>query len=170
MNRTLLLVLLAGLFLGGCAREVDPLDWKIAAGDAEELQQWLGANLPLMPNKLGGEVVVSINNIKAGTPLGPTGNARQKSERLARRLDGHTVREVLVEGYELVSLTLLARINNESEAVVRLLGTADALPPDQLKKLEAQMNAHLAARDALQQQSKEVEGRLAELRALKPAS
>ncbi|HWA24666.1 MAG TPA: hypothetical protein VG734_03250 [Lacunisphaera sp.] len=162
MNRTLALVLLAGLCLPGCSRSVDPLDWKIQAGDPAELDDWFTRNLRLMPPELSDEVIVSFNNIRADTL---TGKPIQKDQRVCKRVDGHTVRELLIEGHELANRQALVVMARQSDVVVRLLADAHTLSPEDLKKREAQMNAQLALQGRLEKQLKEGEARVAALRA-----
>ena len=163
MKRTLLPALFACLSLAGCTRSADPLAWKIQAGDPGQLQDWLGKNVWLMSPALADEVSVCLTNIRTSTPLGPTG--KQQDFLFCQRLDGHTLREALIEGHELANRMVLARIANESDAVVRLLRTADTLGPEELRQREALMNAHLAARTSWEQRLKQSEKRLAGLRA-----
>jgi len=162
VKRTLLLALATGLVLAGCTRSADPLEWKIRADDPGELQNWLGKNLLAMPLDLAAEAVVCINNIRADTSQGPTG--KQRDYRLCQRINGRTIREALIEGHELADRMLQARIANESDAVVSLLSSADQLGPEDLKKREALMNAHLAAKGKWEQELTRGERRIASLR------
>jgi hypothetical protein len=162
VNRTLPLVLFAALCLAGCSRSVDPLDWKISAGDPAELEHWFAKNLHLMPPALSDEVIISFHNLKADTAL--RGNPNTKEYRVCGRIDGRTVRELLIEGHELANRKALAGMTNQSEAVVRLLKDADTLGPEELRKREALMNAHLALQSRLEKQLKDGEARVAVLR------
>jgi hypothetical protein len=164
VNRTLPLVLFAALCLAGCSRSADPLDWKIQATDPAELGKWFDKNLHLMPGPLSDEVIISFHNIKADTAPGPMGSSSKREYRVCRRLDGHTVRELLIEGHELANRKALAGMTNQSDAVVRLLKDADTLGPEELKKREALMNAHLALQSRLEKQLKDGEARVAVLR------
>lgn len=163
MNRTLPLVLFAVLCLAGCSRSADPLDWKIKAGDPAEMEQWFGKNLHLMPGELSDEVIISFNNIKVDTGL--RGNPRSKVYRVCRRIDGLTVRELLIEGHELANRDALAVMARQSNVVVVLLKDADTLGPEELKQREAQMNAQLKAQARLEKLLKDGEARVAALRA-----
>ena len=138
------------------------MEWKIRAGDPAELQNWLGETLLVMPLDLANEMVVCINNIRADTSQGPTG--RQRDYRFCHRINGRTIREALVEGHDLANRMLQARIANEVDAVVRLLSSADQLGPEDLKKREAQMNAHMAAKEKWEQDLSRGEMRVAGLR------
>lgn len=165
MTRTLPLVLLACLWLAGCSRSADPLDWRIKAGDPAELDRWFAQNLHLMPPGISDEVIISFNNLKADTSANVMGLPVKKEYRVCKRVDGHTVRELLIEGHELANRQALAQMANQSEAVVRLLKGAETVSPEDLKKREALMNAHLAVQGKLEKQLKEGEARVAALRA-----
>ena len=163
MNRTLPLVLFAALCLAGCSRSADPLDWKIQAGDPAALEQWFAQNLHLMPPGLSDEVIISFNNIKADTSL--RGNPNTKEYRVCRRIDGHTVRELVIEGHELANRDALAVMARQSDVVVVLLKDAHTLGPEELKQREALMNAQLKVQARLEKQLKDGEARIAALRA-----
>jgi hypothetical protein len=161
VKRTLPLVLFACLGLAGCSRSADPLDWKIQAGHPAELQNWMAGSIWSKSPALAGELTVCLTNIRTDTSVGPSG--KQKDYRFCQRVDGRTVREALIEGHELANRTMRASITSESDAVVRLLGTADTLSPEELRKCEAVMNAHLAAKEMWTQRLKQSEKRIAEL-------
>ena len=164
MIRTLALVLLAALCLGGCSRSTDPLDWKIQAGDPAELDNWFAKNLHLMPLELSDEVIISFNNIKANTPPVPHRGPSNREYGICRKIDGHTVRELLIEGHELANRQAMAVIAKQSDMVVRMLADADTLSPEELKQREAMMNDQLARKSRLEKTLKAGEARLAELR------
>jgi hypothetical protein len=163
VKRTLPLVLFACLYFAGCSRSADPLDWKISASDPAELAQWFDKNLHLMPGPLSDEVIISFNNIKADTFL--RGSPNTKEYRVCRRIDGHTVCELLIEGHELANRDALAVMAKQSNVVVVMLKDADTLNPEELKQREALMNAQLKLQGRLEKLLKDGEARVAALRA-----
>lgn len=164
-------VLLLGLtlLLAGCTRNEirgpDPLDWKIHAGDKDEVQQWLDENLPLMTPELAGEVAACVNNIKALTPLGPEGLSIQRDERFAHSVDGKTVRDLLVAGHEMANEMLVARINNESDKVLRLTVAREDIPDEQRSATEKRLKSLRESLAVLKQKLAEANHRLDELHA-----
>jgi hypothetical protein len=164
VTRALILVLAAGLGLAGCSRSADPLDWKIQAGDPAELENWFAKNVLLMPPELGDEVIVSFNNIKANTPPVPHAGPSNREYNICRHIDGHTVRELVIEGHELANRQAMMTIARQSDMVLRMLADADTLGPEELKQREALMNTQLALQARLQQTLKNGEARLAALR------
>ncbi len=157
--RLFLFALLGTILFAGCAPSADPLDWKIEADDIDELNVWLRDTLPLLPDDLKAEVEASIGNIQSS--LSEKGDVA-RALALCRRLDGRSVRFVVINGYEIGNDILTARIQNESEALLRLAQTADALPADQVERETAY---HRARSAAYKKTLERAEQRLASLRA-----
>jgi hypothetical protein len=149
------------LLLAGCSRSADPLDWKIEAGDPTEMQAWLGKHLPAMPAAVSRELNVCINNISLKLPPARTGAPAEKVNRLCQRLDGKTVREVLIEGNELSYQMLLARTKTLSDDILRLTNVTERLTDAQEEQL-AEIRVSLGQTKT---QLDRAEKRVAELRA-----
>jgi hypothetical protein len=158
VNWLRLFLLVGGLGLAGCAPSADPMDWKIQGDSVDDIDRWMAKNVPLMPPELGAEFSVCVNNIQAST----AGSAERKANAVSRQLDGQSVRQVLIAGHELANNALAARIDNESNALLRIARLDDSLPADQREKQEKFHRAQLAL---YQQKMTEAEKRLAELRA-----
>jgi hypothetical protein len=146
------------LLLAGCGRGADPLDWRIEAGDVNDLNAWLNANLPLMPEEVQSELTAAIQNIQSNIPTtGPAGNRV-----LCRQLDGRSVRGVIITGYELGNSALARRIQTEDDALLGLARTGDVLPQ---AELDRRVTSRRVRRDALQKVLDKAEARLTALRA-----
>ena len=167
VKRTLALFWIAALVaLAGCSRSKDPLEWKIDAAHPAAMQDWLDTNVPLMPTKLGLELRWSIGNIQITLPPPKTREPLEQANKLCARIDGRTVRAVLIEGYELSHNVLLARAKNRSDELVSLLnageGATDEQRDDQMARAA---NARLDLQEVKQQLAKS-EQRLDELRSV----
>jgi hypothetical protein len=165
VNRTLAFVWLALVtLLAGCGRGPDPLEWKVAAAQPTEMQQWLEENLPLMPPKIARELRACISNIQITLPPARTTEPLEQANKLCARLHGRTVRSILIEGNELSHRMLLARVKNRSEELVTLLNVGEGATEEQR---DAQMARAAEARLDLQEVRQELargEKRLEELR------
>ena len=165
MLRTLSLVLFACLALAGCTRSADPLDWKIEADDINELQGWFDRNLALMPDDLAREVLLSVNNIRASTHAGSLADPIAKANHLAHRLNGHTIRSVLIDGNEAGVRMLEARIQNGYDALQSMAKADDNLSGEQRVQWQAQGKRLRDYQDTMKQTLEKAYRRLAELRA-----
>ena len=166
MKRTLALLWIAALgVLAGCGRNPDPLEWKIDAAHPAAMQDWLDTNGALMPAQMARELRWSIGNIQLTLPPPRTSEPLEQANKLCSRLDGKTVRTVLIEGYELSHNVLVARAKNLSETLVGLLnageGTTEEQRDDQMARAA---NARLDLQEVKQQLARS-EKRRDELRA-----
>jgi hypothetical protein len=118
MPRTLArILLLAGLLLAGCARNADPLDWKIEGRHLNDLQESLDRIISSLPGDLRKEFIFCFNNIKADLLANRAGTREEQENRVCRRLRGKTVREILIEGNGLAYRAIAARILQESDSL-----------------------------------------------------
>lgn len=157
--------IIALVALAGCGRHPDPLEWKIEAGTPGEMQQWLGANLPLMPPKLAHELRACIANIQITLPPAKTSLPMEQANKLCARLNGRTVRAVVIEGNELSNNMLVARAKNLSDQLVHLLNIPEGMTEEQQDEQMARAaNTRLDLQEVKQQITRS-ENRLAELHA-----
>lgn len=149
--------------LAGCAkRPADPLEWKLTGDRPAKLQEWIDTNLPLMTPQLGGEFSASVRNIQAnirGTD--PVRNAAV----LYQKLNGRTVREILIEGHEIARDLTLARLNRESHNLLQLVNLSSDLTAAEKERRETQLTARRNYIARLQETLDKGDSRLAELRA-----
>lgn len=165
MKRTLTSLLVCALGLAGCGRSPDPLEWRIDADDPTELQTWLATNLPLMPARTARELRACISNIQITLPPARTNSLQEQTHKLCARLDGKTVRAVLIEGNELSHNMLLARAKNLSDELISLMGAGDGATEEQRdRQLARAAEARLNLQEVKQQLDRG-QSRLAELRA-----
>ena len=161
MLRTFLCLLLAGLVLAGCERQsADPLEWKLEGDRPDELQAWLDTNTARMTPKLAGELAASVNNIGAKTH---DPDPARKANLLCRKLDGHTVREVLIAGHRISREALLARLQRESGNLVQLVNLTSIEKPGDEARLQARVTATRQYISQLEQQLTKINSRLEEL-------
>ncbi len=166
MKRTLSgLLVIALLLLTGCGPGKDPLDWPVDASSPESLQVWFDSKIPLMPPAMGREFGVCVSNIQLTLPPARTTEPLEKAHHLCARLNGKTVRDILIEGNELSYQTTLARTRNLSDELVRLIGAGEGLTDYQRSELPDRIAAARAQLDESRQQMARGEKRLAELRA-----
>lgn len=166
MNRPLFTLLLALALLAGCSRaelrSVDPYDWKIHADDGDELDAWFNENVPLLPEELQREFTTCLGNIQSSVYAGPNSRGSDKrGNSLAAKLDGRSVRDVLIEGNEAGARLLEARLERETDALLRLVNTS-AGDETGLPKAMTHQRARV---DALKQQLARVQDHLTELHA-----
>ena len=153
------------LLLTGCGPGADPLDWKVDASDPQAMQAWFDSKIPLMPTAMGREFSVCISNIQITLPPARTKEPLEKAHHLCARLNGKTVRDILIEGNELSYQMILARTKNQSDELVRLIGAGEGLTDYQRSELPDRIAAARAQLDESRQQLDRGEKRLAELRA-----
>lgn len=116
----LLLLLALGIGLTGC-RSKDPLDWKVEGRNAIRLQEWLLETEAALPRALQQEFAWAFNNLATTTPNWRDQDPRSTRNPLCLRVQGLTIREILIDGYERSSRSLLSRIGNDQDNVRRLV-------------------------------------------------
>jgi hypothetical protein len=149
------------LLLAGCSpRSADPLDWKLEGSDADGMQTWLNANLPLLPAAVAPDLAMSISNIRFKLH---GRDANETSNLLARKLEGRTVRDVLIEGNQLGRDELVARLAHVNTNELDLVNQLDKFPAADQPKLQAQLDYYHRAADKLKTQLTGIEAHLATL-------
>jgi hypothetical protein len=147
--------------LASCAKKpADPLEWKLTGDTPAKLQEWLDTNLPLLTPELGGELAASVRNIKAN--IHGTDPVRSAAA-LYQKLNGHTVREIVIEGHKIGRETLLARLDRESYNLLQLVKMSADLTAAEKERMETQMTARRNYIAKLQETLGKIDSRLAEL-------
>lgn len=165
MNRTLAWLSIPFLLLAGCGRHADPLEWKIDATHPATMQEWLDKNLPLMPAKLARELNWSVSNVRMTLPPARTTEPMEQAYKLCARLNGKTVRAVLLEGNELSHNMLLARAQNLSDSLVTLMNAGEGATEAQRDEQMARAAEARLDLQEVKQQLERSQKRLADLRA-----
>ncbi len=169
MTRTLpRFLLLAGLLLSGCSRSADPLDWKIEGHDLNDLQESTDRIVASLPAALSQEFVFCFSNIKADTLTNQSGTAKDQEDRICRRLRDKSVREVLIEGYELACQASETQLAYQSDLLVRLLKRDDRATDARGRPMSQRIEETKTLIESLKQKQAKSERRLAELRASVP--
>ena len=120
-----------------------------------------------MPPKTAHELRACISNIQLTLPPAKTALPFEQANKLCSRLDGRTVRAVLIEGNELSRNMLVARAKNLSDQLVHLLNIPDGMPEEQQDEQMARAaNTRLDLQEVKQQLARS-ESRLAELHGTK---
>jgi hypothetical protein len=166
VKRTLFGLLAGGLLLvlAGCGPSKDPLDWKIDASDPTALQEWFDTKVAQLPDPISREFRACISNIQLTLPPARTTAPLEKANYLCARLNGKTVRDVLIEGNELSYKMMLARSKTQSDTLLRLISAGEGLTDYQRSELPDRIAYARAELDQSRQLIARGEKRLEELR------
>lgn len=164
--RSFLSILIAGIFLSsltGCNRRgSDPLEWRVRGRTPELLEIWVNESIERMPTELGKEYSAAVVTILNLTPRPPTQKRDDSSDPLCRRLDGHSVREIIIEADELEVNELRNRISLEYSNLTRLMQYPN-LTAEQTASLERRQKRTEAFIKGLEEQIARKNARIAEL-------
>ncbi len=164
MNRALLLLFLsAGLLATGCFRDADPLDWRIEGRHIGDLQVSLDQISTSLPAGLDREFAFCFNNVMADVRNGQSGSTQHQENRVCRRLRDKSVRDILIEGNQLARRRIMARFNEESGYLLRLIDQSDLYTEAQRQALPTRIEATQARIDRLRGALTRSNRRLAEL-------
>jgi hypothetical protein len=152
------------LLLAGCGQSNDPLDWKIDASDPTALQEWFDTKVALLPDPISREFSACIGNIQLTLPPARTTAPLEKANHLCARVNGKTVRDVLIEGNELSYKMMLARSKTQSDTLLRLINAGEGLTDYQRSELPDRIAFARAELDESRRQIARGEKRLEELR------
>ncbi len=112
--------ILALLALAGCAR--DPLAPKVRAETPEEFFAWHRRTLSRQPQAVAEEFNEALTWIVAESPskmaLDDPRMMNNKHHPICRLIDGRTLRQVILQGYELANQAMLRAIIRESDQIV----------------------------------------------------
>jgi hypothetical protein len=103
----------------GCSPR-DPLDWRISAKTPSHFEEWRDQDLVRLPAREQQEFNRAFTFFASTSPraldtkdMGATNNP------LCRRINGRTIRSVILEGLDLEKRALYARIYTESDNIAR---------------------------------------------------
>lgn len=122
----------------GCG-PTDPLDIKVHARDADDFIAWSDKNAKRLPEGIAQEYNKALALIQQTSPRGssrdPNPGVRDGTAFVCQKIDGRTVRQIIVLGYETANSTLQVSISNEIENAKRTLERADNAGADETQKL-----------------------------------
>ena len=165
--------LLAFGAVSGCQR-VEALDRRVEAETPAEFHAWQEAALARLPEETADEFREAVAWIAAFSPskmaLNDRGMWHSRFHPVCRELDGKTVRQVLVAGYEAVNAELLRASIFDADLLIALLKLPDAVEGTPTERLRLQRQAE-RRNDALATARVRIawnRGRIAELKAGAP--
>jgi hypothetical protein len=106
----------------GCGPK-DPLDMKVSARNPDDYAAWLDSKQSRFTEEMVKDFAFAISVIKESTPRGdsrsPNPMVRDGSAEICRKIDGRTVRQVILDGYYIANLTMQRTMSNELENLQR---------------------------------------------------
>ncbi len=162
--RVFLTVAALALAGAGC-RPTNPLDGKISAPTPAAFEAWEDQELERLGERERREFVHAFDFIASTMPaaLAPA-DANKTGNPLCRRLDGRTIRSVILEGYDLEKRTLYARISNESDHLIQNASRVEKVDdPKLLARYDRVRDFQKSYVDQMQARLGEIERRVAEL-------
>src|ERR1051325_2435512 len=118
--RPLLLVIAAGALAWAGCRPRDPLDWKISAKTPAHFEEWRDEDLVRLPTVEQAEFNRAFSFFAATAPRALADKDMDATNNpLCRRINGRTIRSVILEGLDLEKRALYARIYTESDNIAR---------------------------------------------------
>jgi hypothetical protein len=121
MGRILLLSLWSiSILLCGCAPK-DPLDRKVKAGTPAEFARWWDRTREKLPDEQRAEVFKVIRYLQDSTPRLKAMRADDHYDPLCKKIDGISIRRLLVLGYENSNDNLQSRILLETGKLPQLV-------------------------------------------------
>jgi hypothetical protein len=160
----ILLVLTA--LLSGCTRSADPLDWRIEGRHIHDLRKSTDRIVASLPAEISQEFIFCFGNIKADMlATSRASTVKEQEDRLCRRTRDKSVREILIEGYELANLASEVQLAYQSDLLVRLLKRDDRDTDTPGQSMSQRIAVTKTLIESLKQKQTKSERRLAELRA-----
>lgn len=143
----------------------DPLERIVRASDAADFSNWCARAEEKLPQPLVHELAQAFTVLNYGTPRDRPVFGQQRAESaFCRRVNGKTIRTVLIDAYYENSRFLLGRINAESmllEKNLRQLG--DLEDADRRARFERVITQQKAALEQLQKKLEQSDRRTKEL-------
>jgi hypothetical protein len=160
-----LALVFAAFAFAGCQPQ-DPFDWKISAGSPDAYDVWIERHYHLLPPELQHDFNQAFAFLRSDTAtrLGTIDPAPVKN-RLCLRLDGKSIRALIMEADELESDALRIRISLTVDDIVRNTNASESLagkPADLLRLAEARAGQE-AAIGAMRGRLAEIDAQVREL-------
>jgi len=113
--------------LAGCTPH-DPLDWKVSAKTPEDFETWRDSHVQLLPDDLREEFTRSFGWFAKLSPgsVAPS-SFNDTTNFICRKLNGRMVRLVILEGYELETRELQARISTRSDNILKNIAMTEGI-------------------------------------------
>lgn len=166
-----LLVLLLG---AGCHRP-EPLETRVSAETPQEFFAWQERTRPRLPAEVAAEFEAAIDRLVRFSPskmkLNDAGMLRSRFHPICRAIDGRSLREVMLLGYEAENTELLRGIilNSESLAAIVQLPQAVEGTREQQRAIEGMVSRRTATLEAARARVEANRQRSAELKGMVPA-
>jgi hypothetical protein len=161
LRLVLALLVIAASALAGCTPR-DPLDWKISAKTPAHFEEWRDQDLARLPEAQQAEFNRAFSFFSSTAPRAlESKDMNATSNPLYRRVNGRTIRSVILEGLDLEKRALYARIYTESDNMVRnaqLTATRD--DPETARKVEKARVGQAANIAAMKLRVQEIDDRV----------
>lgn len=126
----------------GCGPK-DPLDMKVSARNPDDYASWIEAKESRFTEEMMKDFAFAISVIKENTPKGdsrsPDLTVRDGSAEICRKINGRTVRQVILDGYYAANMTMQRTMSNELENLQRNIKRSQepGLGEKELRRFEA---------------------------------
>ncbi len=168
------LMFLLGMAGAGCQR-VDPIETRVSAATPQEFFAWQERMRPRWPAEVATEFEAAIDRLVRFSPakmkLDDAGMQHSRFHPICRAIDGRSLREVMLLGYEAENTVLLREIilNSESlAAIVQLPQAVDGTRAQQ-RAIEGMVNRRSANLEVARAQVEGNRRRSEELKQMTPA-
>jgi hypothetical protein len=159
-------VLLVAILIAvaGC-RPRDPLEWRVEGRNSILLQSWIDETLAELPKPLNEEFAEAMLAIRDNTHGWSKAPPDSSLNPLCIRLRNHTVRDVLIEGMQLMSDHRVSRIQSDLSQIARLFDAHNVETDDTTRARLARRVTNMQRRvDRDKEVVAALEKRIAELR------
>lgn len=156
------LVLVLAILVSGCAPS-DPLEIKISASDGDVFLRWMKATSPKLPPGVETELARSIVKISARTVRLPS-ETDPLGEALCKKIDGISIRNAIIDGYEAENEQLMLRLLLDQENQLKTLNQLDSpAPAFSRQDLQARVDREAKIMDSIRQRLAANRARISEL-------
>lgn len=163
-------VVLLLVLLGASCQPADPLDWKVSANTPEDYNAWNIRTVAKLPPELREEYLRAFNKLAVATPGGISPRSMTDEHfPLCKRLNGRTVRTIIIDGYAAERQRLLEKIGAETDTMLRnLQRRAKITDPNADARYDRVQDAQSASIDAMNRRLEEIDAQVKKFSA--PAS
>jgi hypothetical protein len=163
------------LMLGAGCRRPEPIETRVNAETPQEFFAWQERNRPRLPESVAEEFDAAIDRLVKFSPakmkLDDPGMRRSRFHPICRAIDGRSLREVMLLGYEAENTELLRTIILNSESLTAIVQLPQAVEGtrQQQRAIESMVSRRSANLEAARAQVESNRKRSAELRQMTPA-